>query len=246
MNDATYEEKLSFKLSRMNVFVLFSSLSFFLIILTTIIIAFSSLREYIPGYSNVEDRKKLYDLSIKADSMARIIYATSAYMDSLTLVLKGEFAARVDYQEISDLVTQQPSVITPAAGSTVESFSESIFFYKPVVGVVTQKFAPGIGNIGITFTTKSDEPVKAVRDGTVIISRWTHQYGNLIAVQHRGEIISIYKKLSTLFKTEGEKVSGGEVIGVAGKTTDETNQANLVFELWISGVPVNPEVFLKL
>lgn len=245
MNDSTYEEKLSFRLSRMNVFIIAASLSFFLIIFTTIIIAFSSLREYIPGYSNVEDRKKLYDLSLKADSMDKIIYATTNYMDSLLLVLGStEFTGRIDYQELSSLssVSNDPTNLQTEIVS--DPFYKSIFFYKPIEGVLTQKFLPAMGSLGIGISSPKESEIKAVREGTVILSRWTSQNGNILAIQHQGEIVSIYKRLSTPLKKEGDKVIGGEVIAISGKTSEEKDNT-LFFELWINGVAVNPAIFLN-
>lgn len=245
MNDSTFEEKLSFKLSRMNVFIATSSLSFFLIILTTIIIAFSSLREYIPGYSNVDDRKKLYDLSIKADSMERLLTATSDYMDSLLLVLSStEFTGRVDYQELSNLAVSNTNISSPSTEKTKDPFYKSVFFYKPIDGVVIQRFLPAMGNLGIGISSKKESEIKAVRDGTIILSKWTKENGNILGIQHQGEIISIYKNLTTPLKKEGDKVLGGEVIAISGKPKTEEG-ISLNFELWISGVPVNPSVFLN-
>lgn len=245
MNDSTYEEKLSFRLSRMNVFILTSSVSFFLIILTVIIISFSSLREYIPGYSNVDDRKKLYDLSLKADSMQKIIYATTDYMDSLLLVLSStEFIDRIDYQELSSFSSSVSESTKPQAEIVSDPFYKSIYFYKPIEGVLTQRFLPAMGSLGIGISSPQESNIKAVREGTVILSRWTSQNGNIIAIQHQGEIVSIYKRLSTPLKREGDKVIGGEVIAISGKTS-EKDDSNLFFELWINGVAVNPAIFLN-
>ena len=69
MNDETLEERVTFRLSRLNVFVVLGTLTIILIILTSILIAFTPLREYIPGYTNVGLQKKLYELQIKTDSI---------------------------------------------------------------------------------------------------------------------------------------------------------------------------------
>ena len=79
MNDETLEERLTFKLSRLNVFVVLGTLTIVLIILTSILIAFTSLREYIPGYTNVGLQKKLYELQIKTDSIEKGLERTIAY-----------------------------------------------------------------------------------------------------------------------------------------------------------------------
>ncbi len=69
LNDETYEEKLSFKLSRLNVFVATGTIAILLIIITTIIIAFTRLREYIPGYTDVSLYEQLYKIEGLTDSL---------------------------------------------------------------------------------------------------------------------------------------------------------------------------------
>jgi len=62
MHDETLEERLTFRLTRLNVFIASGLLIIILIILTTILIAFTPLREYIPGYTNIGLQKDLYKL----------------------------------------------------------------------------------------------------------------------------------------------------------------------------------------
>jgi len=248
MNDSTFEEKLSFRLSRMNVLLLISSSGFFLILLTAFIIAFTPLREYIPGYSNIEDRNRLYNLSLKADSLERIVNATSGYLDSLLLVLSGtDDIGKLDYREMSRITgegtateSNKPSII---AGTT--SIYESMFYHKPVDGIVVREFSPAMNHFGIDIVTPVESPVVAVRDGTVILAHWNHEFGNMLVVQHSGNIISVYKHNSLLLKREGDKVKGGQVISVSGNSGVISTGPHLQFELWIHGAAVNPSIFLN-
>jgi len=248
MSDANFEEKLSFRLSRMNVFVLLSSSGFLLIMLTVLIIAFTPLREYIPGYSNVQDRNRLYQLSVKADSLSQTVNATTGYIDSLLLVLSGtDDFEKIDYNEMSRYAT----LSTPDAGAeTKKSISgagiyESMFYYKPVNGIVIQGFAPAMNHLGIDIVTTPESPVMSVRDGTVILARWNHEFGNMMVIQHPGNIVSVYKHNSLMLKKEGDMVNGGQVVAVSGNTGEMTTGPHLHFELWVNGVPVNPVVFLN-
>lgn len=250
MNDSTFEEKLSFRLSRLNVFVLLSSSAFILVFLTVIIIAFTPLREYIPGYSNLEDRNTLYELSLKADSLENVLNATSGFMDSLIMVLSGnENMGKIDYSEISTYRAADGSGSSSGTGSgkvsAPVSFYQSLFYYKPVEGVVTQNFSPSMNHLGIDIVTPEESPVIAVRDGTVIMARWTLHFGNVLAIQHANNIISIYKHNSLLLKFEGDMVKGGEVVAISGNTGEITSGPHLHFELWMNGVPVNPALFLN-
>ncbi len=248
MNDSTYEEQLSFKLSRLNVFVLLASSGFILIILTVIIISFTPIREYIPGYSNIEDRNKLFQLSLKADSLERMVDATSGYMDSLLMILSGtDDLGKIDYSEINRYTSTNASTNTeqssPISGSG--NLYESLFYHKPVDGVIVQGFSPSMNHLGIDIVTPGDSPVMSVRDGTVILARWNYEFGNMLAIQHPGNIVSIYKHNSLLLKKEGDRVKGGQVVAISGNSGEITTGPHLHFELWINGVPVNPALFLN-
>lgn len=90
LNEDTFEEVFSMRLSLLNVFVFLTSLSLLLIFLTSILIAFTPLREYIPGYASTNLRSKTIYLTTKADSLEKVITYNSAYIKSLQQVLNGD------------------------------------------------------------------------------------------------------------------------------------------------------------
>ena len=90
LNEETFEETFSFKLNLMNVFVVFSLGGIFLILITTFIIAFTPLREFIPGYSSTELKKNAIGLAIKSDSLANALKKNETYIRGIQKVLKGE------------------------------------------------------------------------------------------------------------------------------------------------------------
>ena len=73
LNEETFEERFSFKLNRLNVFVFSTLFAILVIAVTALIIAFTPLREYIPGYSSTSLKKKATELSYKTDSLQNII-----------------------------------------------------------------------------------------------------------------------------------------------------------------------------
>jgi len=245
MNDNTFEENFSFKLSRMNIFVLFSSISVLLIIITVTLISFTPLKEYIPGYSNTEDRQKLYNLSTKADSLDNMIYVFSGYIDSLLLVFSGtDNINKIDYENIKKYSEKNTETKNMSISSSI-SIYESLFYYKPVEGVLVNKFSPAMNHLGIDIATENESPVMAVRDGTIILARWNYEFGNILVMQHENNIISVYKHNYLLLKKEGDKVKGGEVIALSGNTGENSTGPHLHFELWINGNPVNTKLFLN-
>lgn len=90
LNENTFEEIFSFKLNLMNVFVVFSLGGIFLILITTFIIAFTPLREFIPGYSSSQLKRNATELAIKSDSLTIALKKNEVYIRSIQKVLKGE------------------------------------------------------------------------------------------------------------------------------------------------------------
>jgi hypothetical protein len=90
LNEDTFEEQFSLKLSILNVFLLVSIGAVFLISMTSYIIAFTPLREYIPGYSSTELKENALMLGLKSDSLAFELKKNEAYIESVKKVLTGD------------------------------------------------------------------------------------------------------------------------------------------------------------
>lgn len=90
LNEDTFEEKFSLKLNLMNVFVVASLGAIVLISITTLIIAFTPLREFIPGYSSSKLKKDATELALKSDSLTIALKKNEAYIKSIQKVLNGE------------------------------------------------------------------------------------------------------------------------------------------------------------
>lgn len=92
MNDDTYEEVVTFKLSRITVYIVFSSV---FVILTSVIVAllvFTPLRQYIPGYGTHSERRQLQTLKIKVDSLEQNMRYKDQYLEHLRMVFSGEIS----------------------------------------------------------------------------------------------------------------------------------------------------------
>lgn len=90
LNENTFEEIFSFRLTLMNVFVTFTLGGIFLILVTTFIIAFTPLREFIPGYSSTELKRNATKLAIKSDSLETALKKNEVYLQGVQKVLRGE------------------------------------------------------------------------------------------------------------------------------------------------------------
>src|ERR1700694_2542433 len=96
MNDDTYEEVVTFKLSRLSVYVLLSTIFVLLTSLTVALIVFTPLKLYIPGYGDVNTTKELRELKMKADSLEQTMQQKDKYMNSLKSVLQGNTTVKLD------------------------------------------------------------------------------------------------------------------------------------------------------
>ncbi|HJV18831.1 MAG TPA: hypothetical protein VJ552_03035 [Sediminibacterium sp.] len=96
MNDDTYEEMLTVRLSRLSVYIGLSTVFVFLVGLTIALIAFTPLKYYIPGYGTRESRTALQLLKIRTDSLEQAIHYKEQYIESVKKVLSGDVKTQLD------------------------------------------------------------------------------------------------------------------------------------------------------
>jgi hypothetical protein len=101
MNDDTYEEVVTFKLSRLSVYVLLSTIFVLLTGLTVALIVFTPLRLYIPGYGDINTSKELRELKMRTDSLEQSMQQKDQYMNSLRSVLQGNTTVKLDITSIN-------------------------------------------------------------------------------------------------------------------------------------------------
>lgn len=90
MNDDTYEEVVTFKLSRMSVYIVLSTIFVLLVGLTVALITFTNLKYYLPGYGSQSQRKELVMYKTKIDSLERASIQKDVYLENLKKVLSGD------------------------------------------------------------------------------------------------------------------------------------------------------------
>ncbi len=267
MNDITFEERLSFRLTRLNVMILMSIIIILLIGVTTLLIAFTPLREYIPGYTDVTLNQRVYDLQAKADSMERVFYQKDLFIQNIKNIIEGKPAQDTIIQLDTldsryDTITMEHSVEDSILRAEYERKSRfdlyyddqsvlyesnsryNITFFKPLDGIVTNHFSLVENHLGIDIVAKQNETVKATMDGTVVFSDWTVETGYVIAIQHQQNYLSVYKHNSAILQKSGAYVKAGDPIGIVGESGEFTTGPHLHFELWYNGSPVNPLNYL--
>ena len=262
LNEDTFEERFTFKLNRLNVFVFSIILVFTLILATSIFIAFTPLREYIPGYSSVTLKKNAVQLAYKTDSLQQVIKINELYFSSIKKVLKGDVssvnfnkdsiieAAKIDLTGIEINTSKEDSLLREKVSledkynPLINNSEINFVLFPPVKGTISHEFNTREKHYAIDIVTSKDAPVKSAADGTVIFSEWTTQTGYVIIIEHSNNLISVYKHNSQLSKEQGTLVKAGEVIATAGNTGELSTGPHLHFELWSDGYPIDPTNFI--
>jgi hypothetical protein len=96
MNDDTYEEVVTFKLSRFSVYATLSTMFVFLTGLTVALIVFTPLKMYIPGFGDVSNTRELRVLKIRTDSLEQVMRYKDEYMKNVKRVLEGDVTVQLD------------------------------------------------------------------------------------------------------------------------------------------------------
>ncbi len=93
MNDDTYEEVVTFKLSRLSVYVMLSTIFVLLVGLTVALIVFTPLKYYIPGYDDLKAGRAYREMKYRVDSLEKQVGYQAKYIDNIKTVLTGSAGA---------------------------------------------------------------------------------------------------------------------------------------------------------
>lgn len=260
LNEDTFEEVGNMRLTRLNLIALVGIVLFLLVAITYILIAFTNIRELIPGYPDTAMRQHIRTNAMKLDSLEYEQSVRDQYFDNLNRIISGEIpelymndtSGMVDSHDINFMRSTNDSLLRQQVEAE-EQFRLSVLddaqvnrkltdlhFFTPVDGIITGAFSPADGHFGVDLVAEPNEVVKAALDGTVTMSTWTLETGYVIQIQHDHELISMYKHNASLFKTVGEKVAAGDAIAIVGNSGELTTGPHLHFELWHDRVPLNP------
>jgi len=263
LNEDTFEEIFSLRLTLMNVFVVATLGALLIIFITTFIIAFTPLREFIPGYASTQLKKDATELALKSDSLSQALKKNEAYIQSIKKILTGD----LDYAKFNkDSITAsanetlseedlQASKADLKLREEVEREDKYNLFEKakpkvstvlfpPVKGMITEKFNPQKKHYAVDVALAKNTPIKSILSGKVIFADWTPNTGNVVIIRHNNGFISVYKHAASVTVAQGDAVKTGEVIALAGSTGRESTGVHLHFELWKDGYPIDPSIFI--
>lgn len=264
MNDTTFEEKASFSLTRLNVFIALSSLIVLLVFSGVSLIVFTPVKEYLPGCNDVTVKNKLQTQILRIDSLENEIRMRDDLLNSIRRVFKDSIDETKPQQPEQTIPSGENNTI-PASSNELalrdlvekgdkytlsqnaspdvfeQAYSAGYLYLPPVKGTITQKFELREGHYAIDIVTKPNETVRATLDGTVIFATWNPATGNVIVLQHNNNTVSIYKHNAVIFKKEGDFVKAGDAIAIVGNSGELTTGPHLHFEIWEDGLALNPE-----
>src|SRR5512133_398741 len=262
--DETFEELINLRLTKLNVVAILGIGILVFLIIVISIIAYTPARELIPGYPDESTVRNIYLNNYRLDSLEVEIAKRDAYFENLRRIMSGDKPK--DPQKTSETpVAKAPLSYNPANRDSVlrnmvenDQFGLSItenrkirpalfnvMFFPPVKGLVTNAFNGSNDHYGTDIVTGANEVVKATLPGTVTMSGWTIETGNVIQIQHEDNIISVYKHNAELLKHIGDRVKAGDPIAIIGNSGELTTGPHLHFELWYNGSPLNPQDYIS-
>ena len=263
-NDETFQEIISLKTNNFQIFLFAFLYTIAVVIISIIIIFFTQLREYVPGYPSTDLLVTAAKVTLKADSLERELALNAQFFNAIESVLKGdsnEIAQRLQQDTLiqNDLKASQIVATIPqdsvlrAYVDNQDKFNltrnqlliDSKRYYLPVKGIVTDGFDVERNHFAIDVSVDIGTPVKAILAGTVLFSEWSVETGHVILLDHGESLISVYKHNSKTLKSQNDTVQAGEVIAFSGEEGTLSSGPHLHFEIWKNGLPIDPETILS-
>ena len=241
---------------------------FFLFILVVVvlylIVVYTPVGTLIPGYINKRTKEELISSNIRIDSITYEMAKQERYIANIKAILNGditldsiknspqhitsdsidiesselekEFAKEWEERESYNLTSQATNV----------NEIQSLNLFRPAQGEIIRAFDISNSHFGVDIAEVPGESIRAVHDGTVVMSDFTANDGYTIVIQHRENMISVYRNCYRLMKEIGEKVTKGEAIGtfINRKAEDNRSKRFLHFELWHRGKPLDPNIYI--
>jgi len=263
-NDDTFEEIWYMRLSRLNVLAVFGTGAILLIALVSVLIAYTPIREFIPGYPEGDMRRTMVENYAKLDSLEKELQLRGQYIDNISTIMAGGVPEDPDVSKDNPVNDQQVKFEKSESDSILREQVENeeqytlsvnykepsgrdlsrIHFFSPVKGLVTNSFNARENHFGTDIVAGDNNVVVAALEGTVTMANWTLKTGWVIQIQHENNLLTVYKHNAELLKEEGDHVKAGEPVAIIGNSGELTSGPHLHFELWRDGTPLDPEKYI--
>ena len=261
VEEDSYQEKFALSLSKRNIFLITFSVTFIIILTTTLLIFYTPIREYIPGYDTSKLRIQAVENLEKLDSLMISLKKNEQFVEAFSRTLNGEEfnnqyedsqLKAIDISELDLDINIEDSILRKIVEvedrfNIIERDEKLVTsnLVSPANGLISDGFDYGKQHYGVDIVLKERTPIKAVYDGIVLFSEWTLNYGYTIVIFHKNELISTYKHNESVKVKTGDFVQTGEIIALSGNTGELTSGPHLHLELWDLQGPLNPEDLIK-
>jgi murein DD-endopeptidase MepM/ murein hydrolase activator NlpD len=263
-NDDTFEEIWFMRLSRLNVLAVFGTGAILLIILVSVLIAYTPIREFIPGYPEGDMRRTMVQNYAKLDSLEKELQLRGQYIDNISTIMAGGVPEDQTFNKDTTVNDRQVKFEKSESDSILRKQIEQeekytlsvnykepsgrdlsqIHFFSPVQGMITNSFNAKENHFGTDIVAGDNNVVVAALEGTVTLADWTLKTGWIIQIQHDNNLLTVYKHNAELLKEEGDHVNAGEPVAIIGNSGELTTGPHLHFELWRDGTPMDPEKYI--
>lgn len=251
------------RLSKLNFLVMLGIFFLVVIALSFLLIFFTPIKEFIPGYTSTGITQQVVNNALKADSLSREISLWNNYLGNLRTILSGGIPDPI----VSDLDTTssakafsfdksaEDSALRMQIEATLQGghYDESrhsmeakrFVLLAPLRGHVSASYDAAKGHCATDIVAQPEAPIMAVSDGVVVMVTWDASFGNTVVLQHADGLLSIYKHADRVLRGVGDYVRGGEAIAIVGNTGILTTGPHLHFELWMHGRALDAEQYIN-
>jgi len=265
LNDTNLEEVFWIRLSRMNIVSVLGVSAIIFAVIIFSLIAYTPIREFIPGFPDGETHKNIIQNVYRLDSVEQVLSNNQQYIDNIKTILNGDTP-----QNYNKLGTGQDSSTTLSENISLSilekdslfrlkieqenefnllsanvNIKEDLNLFPPMQGLLTNEYKPGTNHYGIDIISKKTKDVFSCYRGTVIYASWSVETGYVVQIQHPNNLISVYKHLEIISVKQGDKVAMGKRIGKIGDVGTLSTGPHLHFELWQNGETISPDKLIN-
>ena len=239
-------------------------------VLTFFVICWTPLHHLMPGYLTPQSREQVINFALRMDSLEQAVKQQNMYVTNLQDILNGQ--VRLDSVTSIDSLTvmraEELMERTEREKEFARQYEEAekynlttlasrvggvsgLNLQNPVRGSIQKEYDPNNYHYGVDVAADADGPVLATLDGTVLFAAFTAGERYVVALQHTGDLVSIYMHCGRLLVNEGDKVRTGDAIatvadveGLLGERPSSDIRPYLHFELWHKGVSLDPTLYI--
>ena len=260
VNENTLEEVAGLHVSKLNGLSVLLCACTVIFLTAAVIIAFTPLRNYLPGYINSDVRRQIVENALRADSLQQALDRQNRYMMTVRDILSGR--VKTDTVASLDSLTDARAEQLMERSREEEEFrrryeeeerynltavtgahdAAGMVFFRPLRAAVAVPFNPADKHFGVNLAAGPREGVMAALDGTVVLAAYIAGEGRVVMIQHAQNFLTVYRHCGGLMCASGDQVKGGDVIALTQdrKDADGGSHPFFHFELWHGGVPVDP------